>query len=152
MVTVGLTLNRYDSTIQRVIFPGLTLSIFIMLAACTSAPTQGDSLPDLAFAGGSVDMVGYNGGCVEQIGPMETTICIRNNGEPDLRDIAVQIDDEKLTIEMLSPGEETCLTVGGARSKVTIDPANAITESNEENNSTLFPRPTPPVICTATPE
>ena len=99
-------------------------------------------------------------GCVNdfsEIPPPKTRFCVRNDGAA-AGAFDVQLDSEPAgRIDALEAGTEVCL-VGpylDSTVTVTVDSANEIVESNEDNNSesfTLFvPTATPPPLCTRTP-
>ena len=132
------------------------LYVAFAMVGCTSGGTGGQGgilqgRPDLKIVSGWVGMKGYEGGCVEAIGPMESQVCVWNDGEVDLVDVEVQAGSTLLVFDDLPAGEEHCQMTGGAVMEAVADPNDKIAEADEQNNRYFFPIPTPPVICTPVP-
>jgi hypothetical protein len=101
-------------------------------------------------------MAGFQGGCVEEIGPFVTEVCVRNVGEGDAGRFVLGSEGSGVIVEWeineLAAGEETCRESGASLGAVIADTGEAVDEANEENNSVIIPVPTPPAICTPTPD
>jgi hypothetical protein len=108
--------------------------------------------PDLAITGVEVYMQGYTGGCVSQYGALVTRVCVKNQGAGSAGAFVVQAGALSWQVDGLAAEQERCLeSEGSASGQVMVDANNQVAESNEENNVTYIPVPTPPPVCTPTP-
>lgn len=145
------TTRRKQTRILALI--ALLVGILLLATGCRSTPDP-DTLPDLAFGRFEIRMEGYEPGdqCAEEYGPITMTHCVRNTGNVDSGQFAIASGDTTHTVEGLAAGEEFCFTISG--SQTIIDPDNQVEEQREDNNHldhAMLPRPTQPLLCTATP-
>lgn len=118
-----------------------------------TATLSAGSLPDLLITSARVSMQGYSGGCVTRFGPLETFICVSNQGAAPAGPFVIRDTGGgslAWQVEGLDAGEERCLQSVGVASVVTVDADDEVVESDEANNTQYIPVPTPPAICTPT--
>ena len=115
-------------------------------------------MPDLKVAFVYVEMQGRQGGaCVNAYTPYEIRVNIKNEGNADASSFSVEVNGVSKTIS-LTAGQSidvpfTDLPSSGVV-KISVDPANKVLESNENNNTTEYTTlgtPTPPPLCTPVP-
>ena len=108
--------------------------------------------PDLVIVGAGTSMRGYSGGCVTEYSPLETQVCVDNQGTAPATAFVVQAGDLTWQIGGLAPGEQRCVEAeGSALGPAVVDAHDEVIESDEANNSANFPIPTPPALCTPAP-
>ena len=122
--------------------------------------TGGSSaLPDLAITQLKVELP--NPGCLSSGDAFGLRVWVANNGQAPASSFNVKFGDAQQTVSGLTVGETKSVFFANYNNPsnnpitVTVDPAGAVAESNEQNNTrneTLqVITPTPPVPCTATP-
>jgi hypothetical protein len=107
---------------------------------------------DLTITLASISIQGLEGGCASESSSLELSICVRNEGEGDAGPFTVTGGGETWNVSGLSAGQETCLDsrevgVGGGSTEVVLDPDDQVVESDDDNNATMIPVPTPPPVC-----
>ena len=105
---------------------------------------------DLAITLATVRMKGYEGGCVSDMSPLELSICVKNEDEGDAGPFTVTGGGETWNLSGLSAGQEQCLDpreIGGGSIEVVVDPDDQVVESDDDNNVSMIPVPTPPPVC-----
>jgi len=121
-------------------------------------PTSTTGQPDLVVNGALVDL--ENSGCLLPDAHYGLRVSISNKGQSAASNFAVKYGDQQVTVASLGAGETKSVFIpnyvgssGSVETVITIDPANAVAESNEQNNtfSGILPVPTQPLPCTATP-
>ncbi len=106
--------------------------------------------PDLMVSEAYASMM-LSGACLEEYGPITTKICVANQGDVPAGAFTLEVSDgTRWALPELEVGEVACFNsnVNLSGMAVTVDAANEVAESNEENNTTNIPVPTPPVLCT----
>ena len=122
-------------------------------------PGSGDlpefGLPDL-IPSGRLSMEGPGGqNCIFEYGDLISEVCVRNRGNAAAGVFTLDAGPGAIwSIPGLEAGGSICYEskIGLSGSTVTADPDNVVPESDETNNTTIVPIPTPPLICTPTPE
>jgi hypothetical protein len=114
-------------------------------------------LPDLMIT--QMKLEYQNPGCLLQGDPFGLRVWVTNSGQAAAGSFTVKVGDAQQTVNGLAVGETKAVFFPGVSSQtgasitVTVDPNNAVAESNEQNNSRTeqVPVPTQPLPCTATP-
>ena len=120
-------------------------------------PSNTSNQPDLTVNGAMVDL--ENSGCLLPNAHYGLRVSISNKGTGAAGSFVLKSGDQQITVNGLAAGENKSVFIPdyvnqtGATVTVTIDPANTVAESNEQNNtfSGMLPVPTQPLPCTATP-
>jgi len=119
-------------------------------------PDGVSALPDLTITQLKIELP--NPGCLSPGDVFGLRVWVANNGQAPASSFAVKAGDAQQTVNGLTAGETKSVFFPNYTSNpvaVTVDPANAIAEGNEQNNSrneTLQAvTATPPVTCTSTP-
>jgi hypothetical protein len=120
---------------------------------CQETPTPTPALPDLVVADAWQTMTGFGGYCISVLAPLETTVCVRNQGGRAVGPFAIQGDGGLAwSVQELGVNETHCVAPQrGSPASVTVDPDNAVPESDETNNAFVVPMATPPNVCTPIP-
>jgi hypothetical protein len=117
----------------------------------------GTAQPDLTISQMKVEF--QNNSCLLPGDTLGLRVSVTNSGQAAAGTFNVKFNDAQQTVNGLAVGEtKTVFFSGysnqtGASVTVTVDPNNAIAESNEQNNTRTeqVPVPTAPLPCTATP-
>ena len=121
----------------------------------TPAPPVPVLLPDLLITGIHIEL--RNTSCFDPNDTMGIRVWVKNNGNSIAPPgFVVRVNNvDQTTTHMLGIGETTILFFPGYTNPVTavVDPAGAIQESDENNNtrSEMVPVPTPPLPCVVPP-
>jgi serine/threonine protein kinase len=105
---------------------------------------------DLIITMASISIQGYTEGCTSSTSPLELSICVKNEDDGDAGPFTVTGGGETWNLTGLSAGQEQCLDpreVAGSSTEVVVDPTDQVVESDEDNNLTMIPMPTPPPVC-----
>ena len=114
------------------------------------------SLPDLII-NLNLWMQGQTGSCVTSYAPYGLQAYVQNTGTADAGSFVVEVNGAQQIVAGLPAGTAQILWFSNLASNGvntgTVDINNAIAESDEANNSTIYVAvtPTPPAICTSTP-
>ncbi|MEB2333755.1 MAG: NBR1-Ig-like domain-containing protein [Anaerolineaceae bacterium] len=117
------------------------------------AVSGNSTLPDLNISAMSISFP--NQSCFNPSDVLGVRVNITNSGQAPAGNFAVQSASEQQIVNGLAVGETKTLFFNGYSNpvSVTIDLANAVAESNEQNNSRseTLPVPTPPLPCSGSP-
>jgi hypothetical protein len=120
-------------------------------------PGSTGALPDLSVS--QMKFEYQNPSCLLQGDPFGLRVWVTNSGQAAAGTFNVKAGDAQQTVTGLAVGETKAVFFSGyssqtgAATTVTVDPNNAVAESNEQNNSRTetVAVPTQPLPCTATP-
>jgi CARDB len=116
------------------------------------------SQPDLTITHMVLEMEGRQGNCVNAYSPYGIGVQIENIGSANAGTFVVDLNGSRQQVDDgLMAGQSVVLFFSGTTSsgnyEATVDAANQVMESREDNNSLSYiaPTPTPPPLCTPTP-
>jgi hypothetical protein len=126
-----------------------------MTPTATPTPLPPDLVPD------SVTLIAPTPaiGCIGSLDELHTSlnVCVRNDGGGASPAFQADLSGRVLDFGPLPAGQTQCLSVAGGGLPggltLSVDPQNAVAESNESNNQRTYSIPvlTPPLTCTPTP-
>ncbi len=168
----GPFLERYEGQVFNVdvdLSPLAGKDVKFALSALAVGPATGDralwvgphiyrgpggtTLPDLTISGMSISFP--NQSCVNTGDVLGVRVNVTNSGQASAGNFSVQIVGAQQTVNGLAVGETKTLFFNGYSNpvSVSVDPANTVVESNEQNNSRseTLSVPTSPLPCAGTP-